>query len=445
MALLESQEIYLAPAPKWSPRSIRFFNRGYSVHEQVIKQAAFVRNLHVKSISAHAYLISDGHCTVSFWGHIPNTTSLVARLISNSKNITKEVLRGAGLSVPDGSVFEQDQEDKAWTFATTIGLPVVVKPTHGSGGRGVTSNIKERRHFSLAWKVAQDTTSMPIIVERHIQGNDYRLFVVGDQLRAAIWRVPAYIEGDGETSIEGLIEKKNQARKANPYVGAKLIKLTPVMLQHLEDQGLSPSSIVPSGQRLYLHLVANIGGGGESIDVTENVHADFAGIAVRACKALPGAIHCGIDLLVEDITRSAGQQPWAICEVNTNPDIAMHHFPIAGMPRDAAGDLIENLFPGSHPIEEHLWKMVRIQVAGQVTDVGFRRWLRRVASLGGLTGWVRNAGEDRVEAVLCGPPQSVENVISLCHVGPSRAKPSEVAVSEYSGKIPPRFRIRTSL
>jgi cyanophycin synthetase len=178
-ALLESQEIYLAPAPKWSPRSIRSFNRGYSVHEQVIKQAAFVRNLHVESISAHAYLISDGHRTVSFWGHIPDTTSLVARLISNSKNITKEVLRGAGLSVPDGSVFKQDQEDKAWTFATTIGLPVVVKPTHGSGGRGVTSNIKERRHFSLAWKVAQDTTSMPIIVERHIQGNDYRLFVVG--------------------------------------------------------------------------------------------------------------------------------------------------------------------------------------------------------------------------------------------------------------------------
>ena len=32
-ALLESREIYLAPAPKWSPRSIQSFKRGYLVHE----------------------------------------------------------------------------------------------------------------------------------------------------------------------------------------------------------------------------------------------------------------------------------------------------------------------------------------------------------------------------------------------------------------------------
>jgi D-alanine-D-alanine ligase-like ATP-grasp enzyme/acylphosphatase len=409
---------------------------------EMIKHAAFIRNLDVETISSRVYRISDGRRTVSFWGHTPDTTSLVSSVISSSKDITKKVLQNAGVNVPEGSVFEQNEEDEGWEFATAIGLPVVVKPVHGSGGRGVTSNIKEWRHFSLAWKAARDAADSPIIVEKHIHGNDYRLFVIGDQLRAAAWRVPAYIDGDGETSIEGLIESKNQSRMANPYVGAKPIKLTSMMLQYLADQDLNPDSILPSGQRLYLHLVANIGGGGESVDITEKVHADFADIAARACKAFPTS-HCGIDLLCEDITRPASQQTWAICEVNICPDIAMHHFPVVGMPRDVAGDLIEHLFPGSYPLKEKFWKKAFIEITGQVTDVGFRRWLRRVADLGGLTGWVRNAAEDRVEAVLCGAPRSVENAIGLCRIGPGRAKPDNVAVSEYRGKIPPRFTIRT--
>ncbi len=440
-ALLESRETHLAPSPEWSPQSIRSFRHGYSVHMEMIKHAAFIRNLDVENISSRVYRISDGRRTVSFWGHTPETTSLVSSVISSSKDITKTLLRDAGLNVPEGSVFEQDEEDAAWEIATAIGFPVVVKPIHGSGGRGVTSNIKERRHFSLAWKAARDAADSPIIVEKHIHGNDYRLFVIGDRLRAVAWRVPAYVDGDGETPIEGLIEIKNQSRMANPYVGAKPIKLTSMMLQYLADQDLNADSVLPSGERLYLHLVANIGGGGESVDVTEKVHADFADIAARARKAFPTS-HCGIDLLCEDIARPASQQTWAICEVNICPDIAMHHFPVVGMPRDVAGDLIEHLFPGSYPLKEKSWKKAFIEVTGQVTGVGYGQWLRRVADLGGLTGWVRNAADDRVEALLCGAPRSVENVIRMCHDGPSRAKPGKVAVSEYRGKVPSRFTIR---
>ena len=122
----------------------------------------------------------------------------------------------------------------------------------------------------------------------------------------------------------------------------------------------------------------------------------------------------------------------------------MHHFPAVGMPRDAAGDLIEHLFPGSHLLEERLWRKACIEIVGEVTGVGFRKWLRRVANLRGITGWVRNVAERQVEAVLCGPPHAVENAISRCRIGPGRAKPSEVTVSEYDGAISSRFTIRPS-
>ena len=93
----------LAPARRWSPRSTRSFKIGYSVHGQVIRHAAFVRDLSVERLSVEAYRVTDGHRIVSFWGPTPDTTSLVARLISNAKDITKEILRGAGLSVPTGA------------------------------------------------------------------------------------------------------------------------------------------------------------------------------------------------------------------------------------------------------------------------------------------------------------------------------------------------------
>ena len=444
MNIHSERETHLAPARKWSPRSMRSFKIGYSVNAQVIRHAAFVRNLNVERLSVEGYRISDGRRIVSFCGPTPDTTSLVARLFSNAKDITKEMLRGAGLSVPDGGLFAPHQEDEAWTFATALGVPVVVKPTHGSGGVGVTSDIKSRDHFSLAWKVARDAKTKPIIVEEHICGLDFRLFVIGNHVRAAVWRVPAYVEGDGKTPVEGLIGNKNQARRANPLLGAKPIRLTSMILRNLEDQRLGPTSVLPEGQRVYLHLVANLGGGGESVDVTEIIHPDFAEIAVRACRTLPGAHHCGIDLLAEDITRPACQQTWAICEVNTCPEIAVHHFPAVGMPRDAAGDLIEHLFPGSHLLEERLWRKACIEIVGEVTGVGFRKWLRRVANLRGITGWVRNVAERQVEAVLCGPPHAVENAISRCRIGPGRAKPSEVTVSEYDGAISSRFTIRPS-
>src|SRR3954463_11063609 len=94
-------ETCLAPSQEWTPRSTRSFKIGYSVNAQVIRHAAFVRNLNVERLSVEGYRVSDGHRIVSFCGPTPETTSLVARLFSNSKDITKEMLRGAGLSVPD--------------------------------------------------------------------------------------------------------------------------------------------------------------------------------------------------------------------------------------------------------------------------------------------------------------------------------------------------------
>lgn len=90
-------------------------------------------------------------------------------------------------------------------------------------------------------------------------------------------------------------------------------------------------------------------------------------------------------------------------------------------------------------------EMVRahILISGRVQGVFFRSTMKEVADELGLKGWVRNLPDGRVEAVVEGPRDKVEELIRWCHRGPPLARVKEVAVrwQEYKGEFKD-FRIR---
>ncbi|WP_138500255.1 acylphosphatase [Nostoc sp. PA-18-2419] len=75
-------------------------------------------------------------------------------------------------------------------------------------------------------------------------------------------------------------------------------------------------------------------------------------------------------------------------------------------------------------------KIVRAHVfiSGQVQGVGFRYATIDTATQLGLTGWVRNLPESRVEAVFEGARQVVDEMVRWCHSGPPAAVVKEVLV-----------------
>jgi acylphosphatase len=85
--------------------------------------------------------------------------------------------------------------------------------------------------------------------------------------------------------------------------------------------------------------------------------------------------------------------------------------------------------------------MIRAHVfiSGVVQGVGFRYWTRSQASKMGLTGWVRNLPNGRVEAVFEGPKEQVEKMVEKCRKGPAWTGDNEVIVEwekvsqEFSG------------
>ena len=60
-------------------------------------------------------------------------------------------------------------------------------------------------------------------------------------------------------------------------------------------------------------------------------------------------------------------------------------------------------------------------VSGQVQGVFFRQSTREKARTSGVTGWVRNLPDGRVEAVFEGEQDAVNLLINYCRKGPAGA------------------------
>jgi acylphosphatase len=85
---------------------------------------------------------------------------------------------------------------------------------------------------------------------------------------------------------------------------------------------------------------------------------------------------------------------------------------------------------------------VRVVVTGRVQGVWFRDSCRQQARAEGVAGWVRNRGDDAVEAEFEGPAAAVDRMVAWCRTGPPRARVDGVAVESVPPTGAPGFRIR---
>lgn len=72
----------------------------------------------------------------------------------------------------------------------------------------------------------------------------------------------------------------------------------------------------------------------------------------------------------------------------------------------------------------------RVVVGGVVQGVGFRVATVRQARAGGVTGWVRNRADGRVEAWVEGPAEAVAELVAWLGEGPRNATVTEHEVTE---------------
>lgn len=74
-----------------------------------------------------------------------------------------------------------------------------------------------------------------------------------------------------------------------------------------------------------------------------------------------------------------------------------------------------------------------LAISGRVQGVWFRESMRLEADRLGVTGWVRNARDGVVEAVVQGEERAVAAMIAWSRVGPPSARVDDVIVTPAEG------------
>ncbi|HEX2191157.1 MAG TPA: hypothetical protein VHG51_19770, partial [Longimicrobiaceae bacterium] len=123
-------------------------------------------------------------------------TSAIGVEIAQDKDDTRRVLRNVGLPAPEGAT--ATTLEGAVEVAREIGFPVILKPLDASQGRGISGRLDDEDAVRLAWPITHEY-SRRVVVERYIQGRDYRVLVVDGRVAAVAERVPAHVIGDGRS------------------------------------------------------------------------------------------------------------------------------------------------------------------------------------------------------------------------------------------------------
>lgn len=87
---------------------------------------------------------------------------------------------------------------------------------------------------------------------------------------------------------------------------------------------------------------------------------------------------------------------------------------------------------------------VRVHVSGTVQGVAYRANTEETAKRRGVSGWVRNTEDGRVEAVFEGDARTVESMIGWCHTGSPRADVERVDVEYEEPTSEDGFHVRWS-
>lgn len=83
----------------------------------------------------------------------------------------------------------------------------------------------------------------------------------------------------------------------------------------------------------------------------------------------------------------------------------------------------------------------RLLVSGIVQGVGYRAFVASEAGQRSLTGFVRNLRDGRVEAVLCGGNETLDDMMMACRKGPAMSRVTEIASEEVADQGFPDFRV----
>lgn len=268
-----------------------------------------------------------------------------SNIATRNKAATKAVLSCFDIPTPRGILAKSEDELEKRLLENSLTFPLITKPVDQSLARGVTWNIRSPHELQQGIAYVQKTlvglsAKQPdlFLVEEMVPGEEYRVLIFKQKIISCVKKVPASVIGNGESSIQELINIFNQKRQPGFE-----IKVDNVVLKNLAASGLTLQSILPKNTAQKLRNNLNMSDGGRAIECTSELSAKIQQACLKALDAL-GMNYGGIDVITPSI--SDPDAPYVILEVNPLPYYNMHEKPLVeGAGVDVSALLLKELFP----------------------------------------------------------------------------------------------------
>lgn len=198
-----------------------------------------------------------------------------------------------------------------------ISYPIVFKPIRGEKGQGVVTDIDNINELTNILDKKKDKNSS-YLIEEQIEGLNYRCYLIGNKLIDVICRVAPNITGNGFNTVEQLINKENENRKANN-------KIVPSYF-YLNKINIYKDTILENNKNIIVNNVVNYHRGATIKHIPlKDIHIDNINILLNINNLFSTNV-CGIDVISNNITESYKNNKFTfnIIELNSGPYDVMH-------------------------------------------------------------------------------------------------------------------------
>ena len=264
------------------------------------------------------------------------TNSRLSFSIARNKFETEKYLKAAGVPTTNSKKYTLDQLATAKKEAASFAGDIVIKPLNLALSKGVYSNVTADT-FEHYWKLCSNIIKKSkrkgkhILVQEYIEGFEARVTILEGKAVSVMTRLPGNVTGDGKSTIEELIDEKNEQKKQCGFMSKYPIKKTKVIESFLEKSGYSYDSVPAKGEHVLLLSVSNLVNGGEIVDISDLVSEEIKETALDALAALPGMNCGGIDIMIKGFDDTTPK----IIEVNAFPLLSLTKYPTYGKPSKA--------------------------------------------------------------------------------------------------------------
>lgn len=272
-----------------------------------------------------------------FRGLTTNYNTALARRLCRLRDATGKYLLAMEQPAFENCVFEAGEEEMAWEWSQRI-LPVSVQANNRMKNLPIFRELATEAEFRDAFARIAEEQPGGVLVQEDPPGEDYRALVVGGEIVAMSHLTPAYVVGDGQSTVE--LPAIAQNKKHLPYRGK--LELGESEVDILARSNLSPMDVVEAGRQVDLALHLQEDSKGYATDVMDSMDQDHMAVVQQAVALVPGLRLAGVEARVIDSTQGSRLM---LTGITARPDIAVHQFPQEGHPQNIARAVLDAMFP----------------------------------------------------------------------------------------------------